>query len=68
MRRREKAAVVQFDQDVIDTGGYLYANKPSLSSLLANKRLTGATLEILSFKNKTAKPKIAKMRINNNPS
>lgn len=53
MRRKEKAAVVQFDQDVIDTGGYLYANKPSLSSLLANERLTGATLEILDFKNKT---------------
>ncbi len=52
MKQRERAAIVQFDQDVIDTGGYLYANKPSLSSLLANQCLTKATLDLLNLKDK----------------
>lgn len=50
--KKEKEAVSQFNRDVIDTGGYLYAHQPSLSSLLANKRLTVATLEMLDLKNK----------------
>lgn len=52
MKHSEKITVSQFDQDVIKNGGYLYTEKPSLSSLLANQRLTKETLTLLSLNNK----------------
>lgn len=53
MKNQQKEISVQFDKDVLSHGGYLYSDRPSLSSLLANKRLTETTLEILDLKNKT---------------
>ena len=43
---------LQFDQDIVKNGGYLYSQKPSKSSFLANRRLTQATLDLLDLKNK----------------
>lgn len=53
MKKGEKKTVAQFDEDVINHGGYLYTEKPSKSSLLANERLTKATLALLDLKDKT---------------
>lgn len=43
---------LQFNQDVVRNGGYLYSQKPSKSSFLANQRLTQATLDLLVLKDK----------------
>lgn len=53
MKKGEKKTVAQFDQDVVSHGGYLYTERPSKSSLLANERLTKATLSLLDLKDKT---------------
>lgn len=42
----------KYDEDVIKFGGYLYTVSPKLSSQIANKRLTEASLEMLSLANK----------------
>ena len=53
MKKGERTTIAQFDQDVVSHGGYLYTEKPSKSSLLANERLTKATLALLDLKDKT---------------
>lgn len=52
MKRGENTTIKQFDQDVINNGGYLYTNNPPKSSILANNRLTEITLQRLDIKNK----------------
>lgn len=52
MKKGEKITVAQFDQDVIDHGGYLYSEKPSKSSLIANNCLTGVTLALVDLRGK----------------
>lgn len=50
MKNQPKGICAQFDEDVVNHGGYLYTHNPSLSSLLANQLLTEATLDFLVLK------------------
>lgn len=52
MKNSGEEITAQFDEDVIKNGGYLYTEKPSLSSFLANQRLTKETLVLLDLKKK----------------
>lgn len=42
----------QFNHDIVKNGGYLYTEKSSYSSKIANKRLTEIALNFLELKNK----------------
>lgn len=52
MTRRPDAAVSPFDRDATHNRGYLYTTNASLSSELANRRLTQAALQVSDFRGK----------------
>ena len=49
----KKDGIGPFDQDVTLNGGYLYTTNAKLSSKFANDRLTRATRQMISLKNKS---------------
>ena len=68
-----------FNRDVVDNGGYRYTTNARLSSHLANRRFTAATLAVADFQgylhwlDKTtgelvARERISKERITNSPA
>ncbi|QWR78591.1 class I SAM-dependent methyltransferase [Candidatus Magnetomonas plexicatena] len=52
MKHSDKDSVQVFNRDIEANKGYLYTTNASLSSDLANKRLTDAVLELVDFNNK----------------
>lgn len=52
MRKEPWRTTTAFSKDVAKNTGYLYTTNASLSSYLANKRLTDVTLQIYSFTGK----------------
>ena len=51
---KKEKNISQFSQDAKTNQGYLYTTKSSLSSQIANKRLTDVTLDLIkNFRNKT---------------
>lgn len=53
MSNRNTDTVTAFDRDVADRGGYQYSTNASLSSRIANERLTLATLSAIDFSGKS---------------
>lgn len=49
MKPRSPGAVDAFNRDVVTGGGYQYTTQASLSSRLANRRLTEAALQMVDF-------------------
>ena len=52
MDHKEKPSVDAFNRDIVTHAGYLYTTNARLSSYMANRRLTDATLAIADFRGK----------------